>query len=43
MREILTVGVPTDDDGHDVTEDEAEPQEFSLTRDRVAACWRCST
>src|SRR6516164_9408622 len=29
MREILTVGVPVDDN-------EAEPQEFSLTRDRVA-------
>jgi DNA polymerase len=35
MREILTVGVPTDD-GNDADEDEAEPQEFSLTRDRVA-------
>jgi hypothetical protein len=31
MREALTVGAPDDDDA-----DEAEPQEFSLTRDRVA-------
>ena len=34
MREVLTVGVPADDE--DVDDDEAEPQEFSLTRDRVA-------
>ena len=34
MREILTVGVPADDD--DADNDEAEPPEFSLTRDRVA-------
>jgi DNA polymerase len=33
MREILMVGVPADDDAED---DEAEPQELSLTRDRVA-------
>ena len=37
MREVLTVGVPGDDDGDDNgDDDEAEPQEFSLTRDRVA-------
>jgi DNA polymerase bacteriophage-type len=37
MREVLTVGVPADDnDGDDADDDEAEPQEFSLTRDRVA-------
>jgi len=36
MREILTVGVPVDEDDHNGSEDEAEPQEFSLTRDRVA-------
>ena len=35
MREVLTVGVPADDDD-DADDDEAEPQEFSLTRDRVA-------
>jgi hypothetical protein len=36
MREVLTVGVPADDnDGDDAEDDEAEPQEFSLTRDRV--------
>ena len=34
MREVLTVGVPADDD--DADDDEAEPHEFSLTRDRVA-------
>jgi DNA polymerase len=34
MREILTVGVPADDDEDD-TDTEAD-QEFSLTRDRVA-------
>jgi DNA polymerase len=35
MREVLTLGAPPDehDDGDD---DEAEPQKFSLTRDRVA-------
>jgi DNA polymerase len=33
MRAVLTIGVPADDDSDD---DEAEPQEFSLTRDRVA-------
>jgi DNA polymerase len=33
MREILTVGVPADDDGDTEADD---PQEFSLTRDRVA-------
>jgi DNA polymerase len=36
MREILTVGVLADDDDNDADDDEAEPQEFSLTRDRVA-------
>ena len=37
MREVLTVGVPADDDdGDDADDDEAEPHEFSLTRDRVA-------
>jgi DNA polymerase len=37
MREILTVGVPADDDDSAADEnDEEEPQEFSLTRDRVA-------
>jgi DNA polymerase len=35
IREVLTVGVPADDDGDDA-DDEAEPQELSLTRDRVA-------
>jgi hypothetical protein len=35
MREVLTVGVPADDDDAD-DEDEAEPRELSLTRDRVA-------
>jgi DNA polymerase len=34
MREVLTVGIPADDD--DADDDEAEPHEFSLTRDRVA-------
>ena len=34
MREVLMVGVPADDDD-DADDDEAEPQEFSLTRDRV--------
>jgi DNA polymerase len=33
MRDVLTIGTPADDDGDD--DDEAEPQEFSLTRDRV--------
>jgi DNA polymerase len=33
MREILTIGVPADDEADD---DEAESREFSLTRDRVA-------
>jgi DNA polymerase len=33
MRAVLTIGVPADDDSDD---DEAEPREFSLTRDRVA-------
>jgi DNA polymerase len=36
MRAVLTVGVPADDDDDDVDDNEAEPQEFSLTRDRVA-------
>jgi DNA polymerase len=36
MREVLTLGVPADDDDDDADDDEAEPQEFSLTRDRVA-------
>jgi DNA polymerase len=38
MREVLTIGVPADGDGDDAdnADDEAEPQEFSLTRDRVA-------
>ena len=37
MRDVLTVGVPADDnDGDDADDDEAEPHEFSLTRDRVA-------
>ena len=36
MREVLTVGGPVDDDGDDADDDEAELQEFSLTRDRVA-------
>ena len=35
MREVLTVGVPADDND-DGDDDEAEPHEFSLTRDRVA-------
>jgi DNA polymerase bacteriophage-type len=37
MREVLTIGVPADDDDDDAddADDEAEPQEFSLTRDRV--------
>jgi DNA polymerase len=35
MREVLTVGVPADDNDGDAEDDEAE-QEFSLTRDRVA-------
>jgi len=35
MREILTVGVPTDDDDDDDVV-EADPQELSLERDRVA-------
>jgi DNA polymerase len=33
MREVLILGVPADDDDDD---DEAEPHEFSVTRDRVA-------
>ena len=33
MREVLMVGVPTDDDDNDAEDDEAE---LSLTRDRVA-------
>jgi DNA polymerase bacteriophage-type len=36
MREILTVGIAADDDGDNPDDDEAEPQELSLTRDRVA-------
>jgi DNA polymerase len=36
MREVLTVGIPVDDDDSGADDDEAEPQEFSLTRDRVA-------
>jgi DNA polymerase bacteriophage-type len=38
MREILMVGVPADDDDDSAADknDEEEPQEFSLTRDRVA-------
>ena len=35
MREILTVGVPADDDDDD-DDVEADPQELSLERDRVA-------
>src|SRR5262249_55985255 len=35
MREILMVGIPADDEG-DADGGEAEPQELSLTRDRVA-------
>src|SRR5262249_8461627 len=34
MREVITCGVPADEDDND--DGEAEPQEFSLTRDRVA-------
>jgi DNA polymerase bacteriophage-type len=37
MREVLTTGVPADDDGDDDgDDDQAEPHELSLTRDRVA-------
>jgi DNA polymerase len=41
MREVLTTGVPADDDGDgdgddDGDDDQAEPHELSLTRDRVA-------
>src|SRR5215472_10286726 len=36
MREILMVGIPVDDDADDAEDDEAEPLELSLTRDRVA-------
>jgi DNA polymerase len=36
MREVLTVGVPADDNDGDETDDDAEPHELSLTRDRVA-------
>ena len=37
MREVLTLGVPADDDGDDDDDDDqAEPHELSLTRDRVA-------
>ena len=36
MREIIMVGILDDDDGEGAGDDEAEPQEFSLTRDRVA-------
>jgi hypothetical protein len=36
MREVLMVGIPADDDDNDVEDDEAEPQELSLTRARVA-------
>jgi DNA polymerase len=35
MREVITVGVPADDDDGDADDDEAEPPEFSLTRGRV--------
>ena len=35
MREVLTLGVPVDDDSDD-DDDQAEPHELSLTRDRVA-------
>jgi DNA polymerase len=35
MREVLTIGVPPDEDDGDA-DDESEPQEFSLTRGRVA-------
>jgi DNA polymerase len=35
-REILTVGVPADEDDEGEDDEEAEPREFSLTRDRVA-------
>src|SRR5262249_44644427 len=34
MREVITCGVPADEDDND--DGEAEPQEFSLTRQRVA-------
>ena len=36
MREVLTVGVPADEMTTMTDDDEAEPHEFSLTRDRVA-------
>ena len=36
MREVLTLGVPRDDDDNDDGGDQAEPPELSLTRDRVA-------
>ena len=36
MREVLTLGVPADDDGDDDDDDQAEPHKLSLTRDRVA-------
>jgi DNA polymerase len=37
MREVLTLGVPADDDSDDNgDDDQAEPHELSLTRDRVA-------
>ena len=38
MREVLTLGVPADDDGDDDgdDDDQAEPHGLSLTRDRVA-------
>ena len=37
MREVITLGVPADDDDddNDDEDDRAEPHEFSLTRDRV--------
>jgi DNA polymerase bacteriophage-type len=36
MREVLTLGVPADDEGDDESEDDRAEPEFSLTRDRVA-------
>jgi DNA polymerase len=35
MREVLTVGVPADEDDNDA-DDEADPQELSVARDRIA-------
>jgi DNA polymerase bacteriophage-type len=36
MREVLTVGVSAEDDGDEDDDDQAEPHELSLKRDRVA-------